>query len=73
MICRILADDTIKHRYKADISKFKEALIARFNTRTIINKIETENLVSKSVKQEKHEDICSYNTRTKGFLKEVGG
>lgn len=78
MIRRMLADDAIDRATEADVTRFEEALIARFDTPTAINEIETANLETailalENLKQGKDEDLRSYYNRTKGFLEEAGG
>lgn len=57
MILRMLADDAIERTTDADVTKFKEALIAWFDPRATINKVETANLALKSLKHRKEEDF----------------
>lgn len=72
MIRRILADNAIDRETEADVTRFKEALIAWFDTRTTINEVETTNLVLETLRQGKDEVLSSYYNRTKGFLEEAG-
>lgn len=72
MIRRILADNTIDRATEADVTRFKEALIARFDTCTTINEVETTNLVLETLRQGKEEVLSSYYNLTKGFLEEAG-
>ena len=73
MIRRMLVEDAIDRATEADVTRFEEALIARFDTRTTINEAETANLALENLKQGKDEDLRSYFNRTKGFLVEAGG
>lgn len=72
MIRRILADNAIDRATEADVTRFKEALIARFDTSATINEVETTNLVLETLRQGKDEVLSSYYNRTKGFLEEAG-
>lgn len=71
MICKILANNIIDCAIKANITKFKEILIACYNICTTINEIGTANLALKSLKEEKDGDLCLYYNCTKRFLEEV--
>lgn len=73
MIWRMLADDAIVRATDADITKFKDALIARFDTCTMIDEVEDANIVLETLKQGKDEDLRSYYNYTKGFLEDAGG
>lgn len=77
MIRRMSAEDAIDRATEADVVRFNEALIARFEARfemrTTINEVETANLALEKLEQEKNEDLRSYYNRTKGFLEEAGG
>lgn len=44
MIRRMSAEDAIDRATEADVLRFNKALIARFETRTTINEVETANL-----------------------------
>lgn len=73
LIRRMLVEDAIDHATEADLTRFKEALIAQFDTRTTINEFETANLALENLKQGRDENLRSYFNRTKGFLVEVRG
>lgn len=65
------ADSTIKHTTKTDITKFKKALMAWFNTYAIINKVKTTNLVLENLKQRKNKDLYLYYIYIKRFLEKT--
>ncbi len=69
----MLTNDAIERVTDANVTKFKEGLIAWFDTRATINKVETINLALESLKHRKEEDFRSYYNRTKRFLEETGG
>lgn len=69
----MLADDAIECVTDADVTKLKEALIAWFDTRTIINKGKIANLEQGNLKYRKDKEIHSYYNRIKIILEEAGG
>lgn len=73
IICRMLVEDAIDRANEAYVTRFKEAFIAQFDTRTTINEVETANLALENLKQGKDQDLRSYYNRTKGFLEEAEG
>lgn len=73
MICKILAENAMERTTEANVTKLKKTLIAQFDTRAMINKVETANLVLESLKQGKNKNLHSYYICTKRFLKEAGG
>lgn len=73
IICRMLVEEAIDRATEAYVTRFKEALIARFDTRTMINEVETANLALENLEQGKDQDLRSYCNCTKGFLEEAEG
>lgn len=72
MIRRMLADNTIERATESNRTKFKETLIAWFDTRATTNEVEIANLALDSLKEGKDKDLCKYYNRTKRFLKKAG-
>lgn len=56
---RMLADNAIDCVKNANITKFKDALIAWFDMHTIINEVKNANLALEILKQEKDKDLRS--------------
>lgn len=71
MIWRIIVDNTIDRATNANVTKFKDILIAQFDICTTINKVKNANLAFETLKQKKDNDFYSYYNRTKGFLEDA--